>query len=238
MSEVLCGFGCGRAAIRQLKNGRFLCAEFVAQCPAMREKNAAVKRGTNPWAGRAHPRGMAGKVAWNRGLSWAEMYSAELAQRQFAGALANMRFAQQALANSPELEAARRAKLSQVALRRGLGGYERGSGRGKKGWFRGYWCDSTYELVFVAYALDHDIPFERNLEVFPYEYADKLMRWIPDFRLADGTYVEIKGYLSAQALAKFEYFYRPLLVLTQAELRDMFEYVWRTHGKNLVALYE
>ena len=64
------------------------------------------------------------------------------------------------------------------------------------------------------------------------------MRWIPDFRLADGTYVEIKGYLSAQALAKFEFFYRPLLVLTQAELRDIFEYVWRTYGKNLVALYE
>jgi len=128
--------------------------------------------------------------------------------------------------------------LSQVALTRGLGGYERGSGRGKKGWFRGYWCDSTYELVFVAYALDHEIPFERNFEVFPYEYADKLMRWIPDFRLVDGTYIEIKGYLSAQAEAKFEFFYRPLLVLTQADLRDMFEYVWRTYGRNLVALYE
>jgi hypothetical protein len=178
VSEVLCGFGCGRAAIRQLKNERFLCAEFVAQCPAMREKNAIAKRGKNPWKGRAHPRGMAGKVPWNRGLTWAAMYSAELAQRQLAGASANMRFAQQALANSPELEAARRAKLSQVALRRGLGGYERGSGRGKKGWFRGYWCDSTYELVFVAYALDHEIPFERNLEVFPYEYQGKLMRWV------------------------------------------------------------
>ena len=153
-------------------------------------------------------------------------------------ALANMRFAQQALAHSPELEAARRAKLSQVALRRGLGGYERGSGRGKKGWFRGYWCDSTYELVFVAYALDHDIPFERNFEVFPYEYADKLMRWIPDFRLADGTYVEIKGYMSAQAQAKFQFFYRPLLVLAQPELHQMFEYVWQTYGRNLVALYE
>jgi hypothetical protein len=180
----VCGFGCGRVAVQQLKNGRFVCAEFVAQCPAMREKNSVVKRGRNPWEGREHPRGMAGKSAWNRGLTWA------------------------------------------------------GSGRGKKGWFRGYWCDSTYELVFVAYALDHDIRFERNLEVFPYEYANKIMRWIPDFRLEDGTYVEIKGYLSAQALAKFEFFYRPLLVLAQAELREMFEYVWQTYGRNLVALYE
>src|SRR3982074_455688 len=124
VSEVLCGFGCGRAAMKQLKNGRFLCAEFVAQCPAMRLKNGLPKRGRAPFAGR-HPKGMAGKPAWNRGLKWAEMYTPELAQRLQAGAAARIRFAQQALGNSPDLEAARRAKLSQVALRRGLGGYER-----------------------------------------------------------------------------------------------------------------
>jgi hypothetical protein len=165
-------------------------------------------------------------------------YAPELAKRLQDGASARIGFAQRALSSSPALEIARRAKLSEIAQRRGLGGYERGSGRGKKGWFRSHWCDSTYELVFVAYALDHDIPFERNLEVFPYEYADKLMHWMPDFLLADGTYVEIKGYLSPQSLAKFEFFYRPLLVLTQADLRDVFEYVWRTYGRNLIALYE
>src|SRR6059036_3964323 len=60
------------------------------------------------------------------------------------------------LRGSPEREQRRRAKLSKVALQRGLGGYERGSGRGKKGWYRGYSCDSTYKLVFVVYALDHE----------------------------------------------------------------------------------
>jgi hypothetical protein len=85
--------------------------------------------------------------------------------------------------------------------------------------------------------LDHEIPFERNLEVFPYEYQGKLMRWIPDFVLADGTYIEIKGYVTAQALAKFEFFYRPLRVFTQDDLRPMFEYAWRVYGRNLVALY-
>ena len=111
-------------------------------------------------------------------------------------------------------------------------------GRGKKGWCRGYWCDSTYELVFVIYALDHELPFDRNREMFPYEYRGQLMHWMPDFLLGDGTYVEIKGYLTDQAQAKFKFFYRPLLVLVQADLRDMFDYVSQTYGRNVVALYE
>jgi hypothetical protein len=171
-------------------------------------------------------------------MKWEQMFPPELAERLQEGASARIGFAQRALSNSAALEAGRRAKLSEIARRRGLGGYERGSGRGKKGWCRGHWCDSTYELVFVVYALDHEIEFERNLELFPYEFEGRVQRWIPDFRLADGTYVEIKGYLSPQALAKFEFFYRPLLVLARAELQDMFEYVWRTYGRNLVQLYE
>ena len=166
------------------------------------------------------------------------MYRPDVLQRQRAAALPRIRSAQAALRSSPELETARRAKLSQVALRRGLGGYERGSGRGKKGWYRGYWCDGTYELVFVAWALDHEIEFERNLEVFPYEFEGRLLHWMPDFLLADGTYIEIKGYMTAQAQAKFEFFYRPLRVLTKAELQPMFEYVERTYGRNFVSLYE
>jgi hypothetical protein len=50
--------------------------------------------------------------------------------------------------------------------------------------------------------------------------------------------VEIEGYLTPQALAKFEFFYRPLRLLTQAEMQHMFDYVWRTYGRNLASLYE
>lgn len=238
MATVVCDFGCGREASKQLKNGRFLCAEFVAQCPAMRARNGAPKRGKNPYASRAHPRGMAGKIPWNRGLRWDQMYGAEVLQRQLASRPSRIQSAQRALTQSLELEQRRRERLSQVALQRGFGGYERGSGRGKKGWYRGYWCDSTYELAFVVWAIDHEIPFERNLELFPYEYQGKVLRWMPDFLLADGTYVEIKGYLTEQARAKFDYCLRPLQVFTQAELRRMFDYGRNTYGKNLLALYE
>jgi hypothetical protein len=108
----------------------------------------------------------------------------------------------------------------------------------RRGWYRGYWCDSTYELVFVARALDHELPLERNLECFPYEYEAAVLHWTPDFLLADGTYIEIKGYLSGQAEAKFDYFYRPLRVLARSDLQQMFDHVYNTYGRNVVALYE
>jgi hypothetical protein len=64
------------------------------------------------------------------------------------------------------------------------------------------------------------------------------MRWMPDFRPADGTYIEIKGYVTDQARAKFEYFLRPLQVFTRSDLSRMFEYVHQQYGTNVLALYE
>ena len=42
------------------------------------------------------------------------------------------------------------------------GGLRHGSGKGKKGWYKGIFCDSTYELVFVIYYKDHEIPIKRS----------------------------------------------------------------------------
>ena len=39
------------------------------------------------------------------------------------------------------------------------GGKRHGSGRGKKGWYKGYYCDSTWELAWVIYQLDHGVKF-------------------------------------------------------------------------------
>src|SRR5689334_3084778 len=97
VSNIFCDFGCERRAIKQLKNGRFVCAEFSAQCPALRAKNSAANRGKNPFANRPHPRGMAGKVPWNRGLKWEEMYDPDVLQRQQAARAARIESAQRAL---------------------------------------------------------------------------------------------------------------------------------------------
>ncbi len=75
-----------------------------------------------------------------------------------------------------------------------VGGIRRGGGYGKHGWYKGYWCDSSWELAWVIYNLDHGIKFERCKEKFEYEFEGKKYHYYPDFKLEDGTYVEIKGY--------------------------------------------
>ena len=75
-----------------------------------------------------------------------------------------------------------------------VGGIRRGGGYGKHGWYKGYWCDSSWELAWVIYNLDHGIKFERCKEKFEYEFEGKKYHYYPDFKLENGTYVEIKGY--------------------------------------------
>ena len=44
------------------------------------------------------------------------------------------------------------------------------TGRGRKGYYKGFYCASTYELAYVIYCLDHNIQIERCKEYFEYEY--------------------------------------------------------------------
>lgn len=87
-------------------------------------------------------------------------------------------------------------------LKNNAGGYRRGSGRGKKGWYKGYWCDSTWELAFLIYHLDHNIKIERNLKSFEYFINEKKHKYYPDF-IVDEKYFEIKGYMNDKDPFKF-----------------------------------
>lgn len=73
-----------------------------------------------------------------------------------------------------------------------LGGYREGSGRSKCGYYKGIYCGSTYELVWVIYRLDHNLlvkRFEGKLHSSKYN-----RKYIPDFIVDNKTFVEIKGY--------------------------------------------
>jgi len=69
-----------------------------------------------------------------------------------------------------------------------------GAGRGKSGWYKGYYCDSSWELAYVIYNLEHNIcNFIKNTsDKFEYEYKNEKHFYIPDFKFDDGHYVEIK----------------------------------------------
>lgn len=62
-------------------------------------------------------------------------------------------------------------KLKTIPVK--IGGYVINSCRGKHGWYKGIYCDSTYELAYVIYCLDHNIPIRRCEEVFEYKLMVK-----------------------------------------------------------------
>lgn len=121
---------------------------------------------------------------------------------------------------------------------KGTGGLRRGTGRGKKGWYNGYWCDSSYELAYVIYNLDHDIKFKRNTKGFEYEFNGKTKKYYPDFILGDGEYVEIKGFWQKSVKAKIDQFPHKIKILFKTDLTNIFEYVTKKYGTNFIELYE
>lgn len=121
--------------------------------------------------------------------------------------------------------------------RTGGGGYRKGSGRGKSGWYMGYWCDSSYELAFVVYNIEHEIIFERNKEGFEYFYENKKHLYYPDF-IVDNKYYEIKGYDRKQDTIKYLSISKPLIILHKNELREIISYVENKYGKNYIEIYE
>lgn len=129
-------------------------------------------------------------------------------------------------------------KLSN-ALKNKTGGYRKGSGYGKGGWYKGYYCDSSWELAFVIYNLEHNIKFERNKKQFAYIFKNETHNYIPDW-IVDGEYIEIKGYWSEQWQAKLDQFPKEekLTVLTKKEIKPYLDYVIESYGKDFIKLYE
>jgi hypothetical protein len=100
-----------------------------------------------------------------------------------------------------------------------------------------YWCDSTWELAWVIYQIEHNIEFVRNKEGFEYEYENKKFKYYPDFILCN-TYVEIKGWLSDKDKEKIKQFKGKLIVLEETDMNYIFEYVKTKYGNNFKNLYE
>lgn len=119
------------------------------------------------------------------------------------------------------------------------GGIRKGSSRGKSGTYMGYHCDSSYELAWVIYQLEHNSPFQRNKEGFKYVYSGVNHTYYPDFILPDKSYVEIKNFKSELTDAKIKYFPHKIIVLYKEEIKEkILPYVISKHGKNFTVLYE
>lgn len=138
--------------------------------------------------------------------------------------------------NNIDVEINRRKKLSESAKKRKLGGYIKGSGRGKKGWYKGFFCDSSWELAFVIYCLEHSIQIERNTKRRTYLHNGIKKNYIPDF-IVNNELIEIKGYINEEWLNKHK-FNKDVKVLYKNDIIHILDYVKKKYGNNFTNLYE
>ena len=116
------------------------------------------------------------------------------------------------------------------------GGYRDRSGRGKSGWYKGVYCSSTWELAYLIYCLDHNVPIERCKEERTYIYNGELHKYYPDFVTPEGI-IEIKGYSTKQWEAKRQY--NPdIIVLYKSDMEKYLKYVHDNYTNNLIELYD
>lgn len=111
------------------------------------------------------------------------------------------------------------------------GGSRMGGGRGKHGYYKEFWCDSSWEMAFIVYCLDRDIKIERNCKGHKYCYNNQWFTFYPDF-LVEDKYVEIKGYIDDKASAKLKQFKENITLIGEKEIKPYLEYTRQKLGIN------
>lgn len=120
------------------------------------------------------------------------------------------------------------------------GGIREGSGRGKKGWYKGFYCRSTWELAWLIYELENGSNVEPCKESFEYFLNNKKHKYYPDFKIGD-IYYEIKGWHRPDVDAKKEYFPKNkkyILIEGKKEIAKYLKYATDKYGRDLTVLYD
>lgn len=113
-------------------------------------------------------------------------------------------------------------------------------GKFKKGMYKNFYCDSSWELAFIIYCLDNNIKIERNRKGFEYEFENSKHMFYPDF-IVDGVFYEIKGFFDRKLNDKLKYFpsNENIVILYRKDIRKYIDYCENVYGKNFIdILYE
>ena len=118
---------------------------------------------------------------------------------------------------------------------------KKGAGRGIKGYYKGLYCMSTWELAWVVYQLEHDEKVEQCKERFPYIMDYKQHFYTPDF-IINGIYYEIKNWHRPDTDYKISQFPKDktlILIEGKKQNKMYLEYCEEKYGKNFYeVLYE
>ena len=241
MEPMICSYGCGKEAKFFFKSGKGCCEKSPNSCEEKRKKDSEKKKGkfkgTPAWLMPGYKTTLP-IIPWNKGKKG--IYSEEY-RKKISDSLKGRKDIGRGLTEEKERE--RKKKISETMKKNPFsGGLRKGSGRGKKGWYKGHWCDSSWELAWVIYNIDHNIKFERNHLGFEYQYKNQKRKYHPDF-IISGTFYEIKGRRSFEKMdeenkEKIRQFKNNLVILYEKQMKPYLNYVSEKYGKDYVRLYE
>lgn len=129
--------------------------------------------------------------------------------------------------------------FSELAKKNCFGGYvENSIKKHHKGNYKGIHCDSSWELAYLVYCLEHNIEIERCKEKRTYHINGETKTYIPDFLVNKSKIVEIKGYHNN--ISKQKQKENPdITLLLKNDLKDILKYVTSKYGNNFwEILYE
>lgn len=237
---MVCSYGCEKEAKYFFGTGKGCCEKSPNSCPGKRKKDSEKKKGK--FLGKPYWKFNPDYKPWNKGLTKDnDIRITNMAKKVSKTLKDNPKV--NGRASTPEKEKNRKLKISETMKKNQLaGGLRKGSGRGKKGWYKGFWCDSSWELAWVIYNLEHNIIFERNNTGFEYEYKNKKKKYYPDF-IINNTYYEIKGRrcyadMDSENKEKIKNFKFNLVVLYSNDIKPYLDYVIKKYGKDYIILYE
>ena len=110
----------------------------------------------------------------------------------------------------------------------------------KYGTYKDFYCDSSWELAFVLYCLDHNLDISRNYEHFSYiDDSGKERYFYPDFKI-NNTFYEIKGGYDRYAQFKFDQFpdNYDLVWLDIKGIQKYIKYAKEVYGNDYIKLYD
>lgn len=119
------------------------------------------------------------------------------------------------------------------------GGYRKNGVRSKVGYYKGIFCQSTYELAWVIWRLDHNLSVERFKGYL--ENKEPKFKYYPDF--IDGNkIIEIKGFYIEGVKQKTELAIKcgyKIDVLYRKDLNECFNWIYEKYNtKNIEVLYD
>lgn len=184
---------CGKVLTKKYGSGRFCSRSCAASRPKRKETRALISSSILKTINERNLREVYRLAAIRKALKYGHTLHnvPEEGRCVVCGAVTKKR---NGVLNKTCSASCYRVLQSQIAKSFGLGGLSTSSSYGKRGTYKGIHCDSTYELAFLVYCLDHNIAIVRNQRGFPYQYQGKTHKYYPDFYLPElDLYVETKG---------------------------------------------